>query len=408
MTLWVPVAVAEDELTSKRMGALRVFLDCNARCDRTFLRREIHYVNYVRDRKDAQVHVLITDQSSASGREYILSFHGLEDYAGNQQTLTFNSSSTDTDDERRRSMARVLQIGLAPYVLQTPLGVGLVVSYRAPQDQDAPWNYWVFRTEVIADFRSEDRRDTEFYRGNFFAERITEAWRLRVGTWQERREQSFEFDDGSTFRDVRREVTYLTDAVKSIGDHWGAGLGLRSVRSTFRNLDRGNRLAAAVEYNLFPYSESAERQLTFGYFVGISDFQYEEETVFGLTSETKPNQGVFVAYDLVQRWGEFSLGFDASHFLDDTDLYRISLNANLNYQILRGLTVGLFARGSIVRDQIYLPRTGSSDASVLLGQRALDTNAETQFGVRLAYTFGSIYSNVVNNRLGYRDFTKFF
>src|SRR3990170_985980 len=38
-------------------GALRVFPDCT-RCDFDFLRQEITFINYVRDRKDAEVHVL--------------------------------------------------------------------------------------------------------------------------------------------------------------------------------------------------------------------------------------------------------------------------------------------------------------------------------------------------------------
>src|SRR5438067_5260352 len=37
-------------------GAVRVFLDCNS-CDETFLKTEITYIDYVRDRTDADLHV---------------------------------------------------------------------------------------------------------------------------------------------------------------------------------------------------------------------------------------------------------------------------------------------------------------------------------------------------------------
>ncbi|MYD86469.1 MAG: hypothetical protein F4Y14_10020, partial [Acidobacteria bacterium] len=45
---------------------LRVFLDCGP-CDDEYLRREIAFVNYVRDRRDAQVHVLVTRENTGGG-----------------------------------------------------------------------------------------------------------------------------------------------------------------------------------------------------------------------------------------------------------------------------------------------------------------------------------------------------
>jgi len=39
---------------------LRVFVDCNFYCDMDFLRTEIGWVDYMRDRADAQVHILGT------------------------------------------------------------------------------------------------------------------------------------------------------------------------------------------------------------------------------------------------------------------------------------------------------------------------------------------------------------
>ena len=72
------------------------------------------------------------------------------------------------------------------------------------------------------------------------------------------------------------------------------------------------------------------------------------------------------------------------------------------------LSVGLWAETALVRDQVYLPSAGSSDQDILLGRRALDTNATTAYGVRLSYSFGSIYNNVVNNRLDDSGFTRIF
>ena len=176
----------------------------------------------------------------------------------------------------------------------------------------------------------------------------------------------------------------------------------------FRNLERGYRVAAAIEHNVYPYSESAQRELTMGYFVGHMFLNYDEETVFGLLTEHQSNHGVFVDYDLEQPWGDVSVELTASQFLKDADIFRVNLKGNLDYRIARGFSVSLWARTTLIRDQIYLPRGGTSDEDVLLGRRALDTGFETRLGVTLRYTFGSIYSNVVNSRLRGTGFTSIF
>src|ERR1043166_8165764 len=47
-------------------ASLTVFLDCGM-CDEDYIRTEIKYVNWVRDRTAADVHVLITRESTGGG-----------------------------------------------------------------------------------------------------------------------------------------------------------------------------------------------------------------------------------------------------------------------------------------------------------------------------------------------------
>ena len=68
-------ALAQVDVASS--DALRVFLDCG-RCDQDFMRTEITFVDFVRDRHDAQVHVLVTMQATGGGTEYSMAFIGLE------------------------------------------------------------------------------------------------------------------------------------------------------------------------------------------------------------------------------------------------------------------------------------------------------------------------------------------
>jgi len=53
-----------------RNSALKVFIDCHY-CDRDYIKREIPFTNYVRDRKEAQVHVMVTSRDTGSGYSVI-------------------------------------------------------------------------------------------------------------------------------------------------------------------------------------------------------------------------------------------------------------------------------------------------------------------------------------------------
>lgn len=57
-----------DSDAAQDQGALRVFFDCSGRdCNSSYYRTEIDWVNWVRDRTLAQVHLIMTSQTNASG-----------------------------------------------------------------------------------------------------------------------------------------------------------------------------------------------------------------------------------------------------------------------------------------------------------------------------------------------------
>jgi hypothetical protein len=104
-----------------KKAAPTVFIDCN-NCDMDYIRTEITFVNYVRDRKDAQVHVLITTQSTGSnGTEYTLTFSGQELFVGMNNVLQYFANNTDTNAEIRSGLVRMLKIGFVPYAGKTPI-----------------------------------------------------------------------------------------------------------------------------------------------------------------------------------------------------------------------------------------------------------------------------------------------
>jgi len=98
-------------------------------------------------------------------------------------------------------------------------------------------------------------------------------------------------------------------------------------------------------------------------------------------------------------WGEARLDLQYSHFLDNFDRSRIEFRTDVEYHIVRGLSFDVYAGVSRIRDQIYLPKGGATDAEVLVARRQLETDLSFRGGVQLRYTFGSIYNNIVNSRL---------
>ncbi len=84
---------------------MRVFLDCD-NCYADFLQSEIKFVDYVRDRTEADVHVLITRAGTASGGiEFALAFIGRGRFDGVGDTLKTVTENAATDDIIRRQIA---------------------------------------------------------------------------------------------------------------------------------------------------------------------------------------------------------------------------------------------------------------------------------------------------------------
>lgn len=388
--------------------ALRVFLDCSA-CDFDFLRREITYVNYVLDRNDAQVHVLVTTQSTGGGgRAFTLAFFGLEGFEGIDDELQYFSDANDTDDDIRRGLATMIQSGLIRYVAMTPLIEHIEITYRGAsagrllnaQPEDDPWNFWLFRTSLNVRLDSEESQAYRSFGGSFSGNRTTTAWKIQLGGNFAYDENRFELSESRTLTTVSRSNALTGSAIASVGDHGGVGVGGSVLTSTFNNQELTLRLASAVEYNFYPYSQSTRRQLSVNYALGINYFDYENATIFDRVSEQRTDHGVTFSYDRKEPWGNSGLAVELSQFLSNRKQYRIVTFGHLNFRLARGLFLTLSGDGSLIRDQIFLARGGASDEDILLKLRRLATNYRYGLRVGITHSFGSIYNNVVNSRFG--------
>src|SRR4051812_47729675 len=270
LLLTTRTADAQQATGPPRTTPVRIFLDCGFFCDEDFLKREITFVDYMRDRKDADVHVLITTQDTGGGgTEYTLKFIGLGPFAGIEQTLRYASPQTATADERRKAIAEVIKQGLVRYVSESPQAQRLKITFSPqggaakPGTQKDPWNLWVFRTNVGGSFNGEQSNTNRSLRGSASANRTTDDWRLSFSANANYRSEKFQLSDTETFVTVTRNSGAEATIVKSLSEHWSAGLLGNAQSSTFLNYDLRLRIAPGLEYDIFPYSQSTRRMLTF-------------------------------------------------------------------------------------------------------------------------------------------------
>lgn len=404
---------------------VRVFLDCQTHgCAREEFRTEITFVDWVRDRTVADVHVILTSQDAGAGRQYVFDFIGLGEFEGANLRLDETTSDTDTRDEVLGALVRTFKGGLAPYVAQQgyldDLSIITIAEVtEAAQEEldlqtDDPWNLWVFSVGTDFEANGEERQSSYEIGGDLSASRVTPDWKINIrfdGTHEyERFDYTEIVEDTSTAApddSVAQTFTYADEAddwdlgvlvVRSVSTHWSVG-GLVDVNtSTSLNREVGGRAAAALEWSYYPYEQANRRQVVLHYQLGVSRVDYEEVTVFEKSEETLFDHRLVGVYDIRQPWGNVSLTGEASNLLHDFSKYRLATRVRTNFRLFRGLDLQIEGRYELIRDQVYLPLEGSSRNEILRQRQELATGYEYSLEVGFNYQFGSIYNNVVNNR----------
>ena len=403
----MPALSAQDEPLAPAAELLRVFLDCHGPCDFDYLRREITYVSWVRDRQDADVHLLLTTQSTGGGgQQYTLKFIGLRAFAGADDEFVFTSQQSDSFDEIRALIAQRLGLGLARFAARGPMAGRLRLTFTAPTGADSlaaqqpvdPWNLWVFTLSANGEFFSESRERSTRVSGSFRARRVTEAWKFSARVSGNRFTSRIELDSGEVVHSKRSDYTASFLGVRSLGEHWSLGVNLGGRRSSRENYDALIRIAPGLEYDVFPYKESSRRALVLVYEVGLAHASYHEETVYSKLEETRPLQAFTAAIEAVQPWGGTEARFTASNYLDRWKQNRIILEGGMHVRVFRGFDVSFNAQYSRVRDQLSLAKAGATDEEILQHLKQLKTDYQFEAFIGLNYTFGSKFNNIVNPR----------
>lgn len=411
--------------------ALRVFLDCQYECDLDYLRTEVTFVNWVRDRYDGQVLILVTSQQTGGqGTDYALTFIGQREFQGRTDTLHYIAAQGATGDETRGGMARIIRLGLVRFTMTTPLSANLDVRFTPPggrasppREQRDPWNRWVYTTRLNSYFDGQEANSSHQFSGSVEASRITEAWKMDLNVYgsdsrsrytyalTSAYDSTYQVSPGhdttitipqvdTTIRTTRQNWSATALVVRSLDAHWSAGIQGSLSGSTSGNTDLRAGVAPAIEYDLFPYAQSTRRQLTFNYSVGVERAVYHDTTIFFKASETYLKHDLNVALGLRQTWGNASISVSGTQYWNDARNPNVNIYGSMSVRLVRGLSLSCYGGYSFIRSQRYLPAAGPTQNDVLLQLRQLRTNYSYWGGFGFSYTFGSVYNNVVNPRFG--------
>lgn len=388
-------------------NTVSVFLDMERYTDTDYIRQEIPVVEYVRDRGLADVHIIMSrHRAGTTGSTYDISFIGYGDFKDKNYQLSYWAPSSNTSDETRRGYTEKIKSGLAPFLASSGISRSMSIQFdSAPLeitiDEDAiedSWNSWVFEIYGGGNFNREETNNSLHIRYGIFADRITKESRTRLRPYNNYSERNF-ITDSTTITSTFHRGGFDSYHIRSISDHWAAGVFGDIAFSTFDNMSFSAEVSPAIEYSIFPYEEATRRSITFAWRFGAGYYDYLEETIFGKTEEILFGQAIVASADFRQPWGNVRSGLVGFHHFHDIRSNRAEIFLDLNLRIIEGLSLNVRGNFDIINDLVAIPGTDLSLEEILLEQRRRATSYQLRGNIGLSYTFGSRITGVFNPRL---------
>jgi hypothetical protein len=398
---------ASAQAVASSASRLNVFLDCDE-CFGDYIREEVDFVEYVRETREADVHIIVTRSDTASGGiERAVSLVGVGRFQGTDYSVRAVTQSGDSEDTERRRLASAIAIGLLTFLSRDGVSSDLTVQAAqgtgprsAAQTVDDPWNNWVFSLNGSVALDGEESSRQANYSGAIGVDRITEIWKLTFGFMVDYEREDFDLDEDAPLRAIREEREFDGLIARGLTDHWSVGADLEIDSSTFDNISIAWFAAPAVEYNVFPYSAYTRRQLRINYAIGPYRALYVEPTLYGKLEDTFTRQVAGITLEQREPWGTLEASFEASNYLPGLDRHRLELEGDVTLRLARGLSLAIEGSAARLRDQIAIPRRDATEEEVLLELRQLQTGYQYSLEIGLTYTFGSIFNTIVNPRFG--------
>jgi hypothetical protein len=387
---------------------IKVFIDCD-QCDMDYIRTEIPYVNYVRDRNSADVHVLVTGQPTASNGYSIVIYNiGQNEFESKNDTISFIIDATATEEQMMVDGAKYISHGLFPYLTQKPIAKSLGISFSGEskeiivQEKDDPWNNWVYSVYTHANLNGQQSYGNTDNFLNLSAKRITKDWKYKLSLMGGYNENRATWDD-TEYLGITKWSNLNSYLIKSFGEHFSAGIWASAYSSTRENIEYNLSTTPKIEYNFFPYSKSSRQQLRLEYALSIDKVNYFEETIYGKFEDVLFSESIKITLEQVQPWGSMNISILGANYLHDYTKNNLSFNSRLSFRIIKGLSLNLSGSYSMVNNQIALLERELTDTEYMFNLKEQKSITTHSFSIGFSYTFGSIYNNIVNPRFGSND-----
>jgi hypothetical protein len=391
---------------------LKVFIDCsNTWCDMSFIKTEINIVDFLLDNQAADLHVLITAQSTGGGgSRYQMIFFGQNQYKNQTDTLRFLTNPNATEFESRDILIQYLKLGLAPFIAKSFGAESISISMKqdisdkekpATAQTKDPWNYWVFRIGASGNLNADAVYSSLRYSSSFSASRVTEELKTGFDVYVSRNKSTYEYEttNGTEKFTVNNHDYNLGHyLVKSINQHWSWGYEANLSNSTFSNNKNRLLFRTGAEYNFFPYKDVNNKLLTVSYTFDIRRNRYYDTTLYDKLRETLTGHELKVNVSYNQKWGTASAGISYHNYFHNWKYYNLGLYSFTNVRISGGLSFHVSIFGGLTRDQIFLPKGDATEQEVLTRRRQLASSYNFYSSFGLNYRFGSKLSNFVNPR----------
>ncbi len=395
------LALAQDKIEGKP----KIFIEGQLP-DEVYMKKNINFVDFVNDPKVADVHIIITQRSTgAGGKSYSLMFYNVSFSNMSDYTLTCNSLPGSTDSEIWKLVVNTIKMGLMPFANQTGIGEHFAIRYKTKVEDSGnelirdPWNNWTIRGDLFGNLNWEESRKILSTNYLLKVDRVTEDWRIRNAGRYYIKTSDIRKANGTIILDTISTSFISSSIVNSLTERWSAGLFVSAFNGTVRNTRYSYTFKPAIEYNIFPWDISDRKVFTIAYYIGPEWYSWYDKTVFNKTQEVHLEQALRLDLKLVKTWGDLDAGLSATNFIDDFQKYEVSFDTGASIRLVRGFALSFNFSTSSIHNQIYLRKKEASDEELLLGTVKLPTSFDISANIGVRIQFGSIYNNIVNNRL---------
>jgi len=387
---------------------LKIFIEGNT-FDFNYIRNNTPFADFVNDPKVSEIHIIFSKQpTGGGGQQFGIDFNCSDFESIPNFKLTCTTMSYDTDEIIRQKLVKTLHSGLLPYLNEKNGLADIKISAMKQTDktenpriseQNDPWKQWVFRLSADAGLNGEEQKQNLNYSFSGRANKVTDKWKIINEYDYDRREGTIKKDNGKVINTLKIDQDADVKLAISINQHWSYGLFLQGTQSTYKNIEMALEAMPALQYNIYDWKESDRRIFTFSYNVGPGFNNYYETTILNKESEWLWKESFEINLNRVETWGELDVWLEGGHYFPDFENYYYEAGIDLSFRISKGFSVYFELQTESIHNQVYLPASDLSDEELLLNTRKLPTSYEYSGKIGLRFQFGSIYNNVVNERL---------